>query len=744
VAGHNQHNIPQALLRGFRIPGGSKKESKTWLYGKGIAPHLELIKDEVAVERHFYSEPSLDGSRTLDDEITNYETAFGRRLNELKSAPINQTVDVGGAAEIVAHLTIRNAHLRRTFTGGVKTLLDRAVEVFCNEATLRPILGFDRETPTERFKTLIDEHLKENPALATTGLPAHVLYQIAHMTLKERFRTFFAEQAPFLTALLGTMTAQAPVLIRDGHNKALSSGLTPDARIDLLKKLDWRILPSPRDGFVLPDCVALAANDQSGFKPLIMADLEDVTAVLMPLSSERMLAGFRQSTAAPALEAFNEAAITASHSFFIAARLDERLTVLVDRIGESSGRLIDDTIGSTFNEFLAERTPALTAGTAVPNSDDLISGSETTDAEREQAPPPPPRYSVHFLGCADEATAERIAATLYTVTESLVQMMPLDRLDGITFASDYPAALRDLDRRFASTVPPLQPTTEEYGVGVAMAPTVMRDGVCKTHIVMRGEFGHSLINEDESIWRIALHVVVGQLAHAACTQILDESLPGVLLKPIDDRYDGFLYNCIHSAWTGYFTSRASAAFYPEGGLPQQELLLSVLKRAQDDIPAARLAYRFHGNIDKLLEIVMPRIADILRFSGSVLGHYGGLEKSFFDEPALTATLEAMGLRDWLILFDSELSGLWDRRGKWGSFNEFLMLNRHVERLFWLYGMFPWRTDDGRIHVTIPLASDAGRLVGSTPRIKRIAALVLTALKTVAASVAGDFRRQSVQ
>ena len=212
----------------------------------------------------------------------------------------------------------------------------------------------------------------------------------------------------------------------------------------------------------------------------------------------------------------------------------------------------------------------------------------------------------------------------------------------------------------------------------------------------------------------------------------------VLLKRIEDRYNGFLYACIHSAWTGYFTSRASAAFYPEGGLPQQELLLSVLKRAQSDIPAARLAYRFHGNIDRLLEIVMPRIADILRFSGSVLGHYDGLEKSFFDEPTLTGTLETMGLRDWLILFDTELSGLWDRRGKWGSFNEFLMLNRHVERLFWLYGMFPWKTDDGRIHVTIPLASDAGRLVGFTPRIKRIAALALTALKTLSACVAGYF------
>lgn len=717
MAGRNQHNIPQTLLRGFRVPGGSKKDSKTWLYEKGVEPHCEKIKDEVAVELDFYSEPSPDDSKTLDDDITDYETLFGQRLHALKNATIGEAVDADVAAEIVSHLTIRNAHLRGSFTGAVKTMIDRAVEVFCNETTLRPVLGFDGETPSERFKSFIDEHIKENPLLAATGLPAHVLHQVAHTMLKERFRTFFAEQAPFMAALFDTLAAQAPAFIRDGHNKILSTDLAPDSRTEPLTRLVWKVLPCLHEGFVLPDCVALAVDDQTGPKPLMMADLKEITAVLMPLSTERMLVGCREATPVPALDEFNEVAARSSHSFFVAARCNEGLKALADRIGESSRRMIEETVGSTFSEFLAERSPALPVPTAAPNSDDLLSGGEASDRGHEQEPPQAPRYSVHFLACADEPIANGIAAVLYSVTESLVQMMPLDRLDGVTFASDYPAALRDLDRGFASPAPPLHLTTEEYGVDVAMAPTVMRDGVCKTHIVMRGEIGHSLVNPDENVWRPALHLFVGMLAHAACTQILDESLPGVLLRPIEDQYDRFLYGCIHSAWTGYFTSRASAAFYGEGGLPQQQLLLSVLKRAQSDIPAARLAYRFHGNIDELLGIVVPRIADILRFSGSVLGHYDGLEKSFFDDPSLTAALDEMGLRDWTVFFDSELSRLWDRRGQWASFQELLTLNRHVERLFWCFGMFPWKTDDGRIYITVPLASDADKLTGSVPLIE---------------------------
>jgi hypothetical protein len=296
-------------------------------------PHLVLIKDEVAVERHFYSEPSPGGSKTLDDEITDYENAFAQRLQALKSVPLDTAVDADTAAEVVAHLTIRNAHLRRTFTMGVNSLLSHAVEVFCDEATLRPILGVDGNTPSERVKELIDEQLKENPALAARGLPPRVLHQIAQMILKERFSSFFTTHVSFMAAAIDALAAQAPAFIRDGHNKALSSGLAPDGRTEILRALNWRVLASTNDGFVLPDCVALGVDDETGLKSLILADLGKVTAVLMPLATERLLVGTRPSAPAPPVAAFNEAAVAASHTFFIAARRDDKLTLLADRIG---------------------------------------------------------------------------------------------------------------------------------------------------------------------------------------------------------------------------------------------------------------------------------------------------------------------------------------------------------------------------------------------------------------------------
>ncbi|WP_291709361.1 hypothetical protein [Bradyrhizobium sp.] len=217
-----------------------------------------------------------------------------------------------------------------------------------------------------------------------------------------------------MAALFDTLVAQAPTFIRDGHNKILSTDLAPDGRTEPLRKLVWKVLPCPQDGFVLPDCVALAVDDQSELRPLMMVDLKEITAVLMPLSTERMLVGCREeATPVPTLDEFNEAAARASHSFFIAARFDERLKALANRVGESSHRMIEEMVGSTFSEFLAERSPALPAPTAVPNSDDLLSGGDAPDGGHEQEPPQAPRYSVHFLACADEPTANAIAAVLY-------------------------------------------------------------------------------------------------------------------------------------------------------------------------------------------------------------------------------------------------------------------------------------------------------------------------------------------
>jgi hypothetical protein len=70
-----------------------------------------------------------------------------------------------------------------------------------------------------------------------------------------------------------------------------------------------------------------------------------------------------------------------------------------------------------------------------------------------------------------------------------------------------------------------------------------------------------------------------------------------------------------------------------------------------------------------------------------------------------------------------------------------LLNRHVERLFWQYGLFPWKNDDGQIQVKVPLATDAPLLIGLRPRLRLMTIRLLGRFMRFMDRVSGPLRRQ---
>jgi hypothetical protein len=700
MSGRWQHNIPQSLQRGFRIPGGTKKTSQVWLFEKGHAPELQFVK-KIAAADDFYSTPSIDGTATLDDQITDYErNSFDRAFQYLKNAAPSSVVDAASAAEVVAHLTIRNDHVRRTFGEAAQRLFFDAIFVFCDETHIRPLLGVDDKTPPARMIQAIDEFLAEHPEFKKIPLPTQVIYRVAHMMLREWFNRSFLECAPQMMMMLTEMVERAPMFVREGHNKALAHGFAPGPRTELLREFAWTVRPSNADGFILPDCVALGWESGKDLQPLMMAEVAESSLVLMPLSGRKMLVGLKVGAAEPTLADFNKAAAICSHRFFIGA--SKEFADLAPHIGVASKHFMEETIGLLMNQYRkGERPEAPVTSTNPPNvnANDNVSEADTS-------PPSSPQYTIHFRDCADQATAQRIAANVFALTNKLCRTMPLDRLDGMTFAYDYPAALRDLDRGF--TAAPLQPTNEEYGIGVAMAPTVIRNGVHKTHIVLRGEMGHHLIGDHDGDLRLALQTTVQQLERVSSSQIFEEAFPNAR---IDDHFEAFLYQHADGAWRDYFSARAGASIYPEIGDGYCDIVTAVICRAHRDLVAARLDYHSPNDMDRLMQVALPRVSEILRFSATVLGHYGGRGEPLLENhPTLAATLEQVGLQNWFVLFDGELSDLWARKGNWSSFDEFLTLNRHVERVFWQHGLFPWKADDNRIRVEVRLVTESDKLL----------------------------------
>jgi hypothetical protein len=691
------------VLRSFAAPSKGKNE-QVWVLTKEKS--YPSSTEGVGAERHFYSELSSDGTQTLDDQITSYEKRLGSLLATLRAASPGSEVDAKIAAETVAHLTIRNALIRKSSGAWMRQLVGEASNLFTDEANLRSMLGVNARQFPEKIAAMVREEMTKDTRFAQTGLPLPVLEKIAFMAMKENFSRAMSDTIPLMQAALQLMAKDAPKMSRQGHNKALSSGLGADKRTEMLSQLIWSVQEHSRE-LILPDCVALGSEGNNQPLPLILADPKLLTSVLMPLAPDRMLVGLSPGCDMPDLARFNAAAAASSHSFFVSHRTGDDLTQLVSVIGTRSDETVQTAIGAAFEEFKTDRQLILPSEGPVPAHTVPESGPD------EEEPPQKRDYPVTFRGIADRETAERIAGFLNHLVYELRSYMALDRLDGFTFAEDYDGALETLDRGFASDTP-LKVSKPEYGESVAMTPTVMRDGMKKNHVVARLWIALAIISEDEKEQRLALHLVVQQLAHVACMQLFDEALPGARLS---DPYDAFLYPYIAEAWTGYIGARCSAVFDPSFGASYRELAMSALSAARRDIPQARLEYRYHGDMDRLLGKVLPLIEAVLQTTAQVLGHYDGLsEEMYFDEP-LAQNFEAGGLGLWIDLFQSDLELVWNRRGHWTSLDEFLSLNQHVERLLWQFGIFPGKTDSGQIHVDVPLFTDAAQL-GLPPQVKR--------------------------
>jgi hypothetical protein len=75
MAGKVQHEIPQLYQRGFLIAGAEPAE-RIFVFRKNGISFASNI-DRAGAERFFYSGPTTDDSKTLDDKITDYENRLG-------------------------------------------------------------------------------------------------------------------------------------------------------------------------------------------------------------------------------------------------------------------------------------------------------------------------------------------------------------------------------------------------------------------------------------------------------------------------------------------------------------------------------------------------------------------------------------------------------------------------------------------------------------------------------------------
>lgn len=317
---------------------------------------------------------------------------------------------------------------------------------------------------------------------------------------------------------------------------------------------------------------------------------------------------------------------------------------------------------------------------------------------------PPPRlcsYKISFReGFLSQEQAQSLADRVQGIALPFSRYFPLERLDGVTFAEDYTAALRELDRGFgASKV--LAATAEEFATGVAMSPMVQRDGVVKTHIVFSSLVAGMLMSDEAEHFERAMNAVAHEFGHASYNQLCDEAVPGMFLKPPADEYEGKIhYHCGDCPDEYVATIRSS--FIGSNILQgYRDTLISICDQAHSALVSARATYRSDGDYSALSYSTFAAIGKIMKFSGYVLGQADGEEENPFDaDGKLEEALNRLDLKEWFKELHSLLRGFHDRLQTLSSAEDFYVFNRLAEEGARIHGVHSRRSENGQQWVDI--------------------------------------------
>ena len=694
ASGPNRHYIPQFLQRAFAIPSKAPKGRKEiWKFETGKQPERRLIKN-TGSEHFFYSD-------LTDDLITKLEERPVAMLAEIRGKVAGESLSAEAAAAIVSHLSGRTAHIRETTGDILARSLQEAKSSLSKPSHIAAIFGVSADMPTDQFRELVTDPMVQDPRIAALGIPQRIFERHAFFLFKENSEFVWGPCLDLDSMFRAIDEYQFELAgnVRDSHDKALGEITSPTEHEVFLQTLDWGMLSAPEHGAILPDCVTVAIDQDGNASSHMFVGHERLGAVLMAVTPEKILVGRKDGFVVPNEFNFNTAAAQFSHSFFLSPRNDYDTARLQSMIGEQ----LQVALKENLEVAIARRL-----GISVSKPLEDKQGADSSSVA--WAGTAPAAHELRFEGCNDEKEAQRIRGAISDMVAGFARIYDIERLDGITIASDYRGMIQSLDQIAANTAP-IETVSEKAAVGFGKTMMITGLDVLKVRILVSNSVSQALISDsrDKASW--AAHVLAKQLASVAWIGMADKRISGGLLAPIESQIDSWLYGNVHGSIKGYATSQMAATFGNGQEIANglRDLLVESLNGMETKVLQARQEYGRHRDMDKLLSCVLPIIQNVLRIAARLLGHCSITNESPFDEfGVLKSALDRGRLTSWFEWYQDHHERFGRRMGQWESLDEFLAFNIHVERLLLAVGLFPWEASDG-VMIEVP-----GAALGQTP------------------------------
>lgn len=220
----------------------------------------------------------------------------------------------------------------------------------------------------------------------------------------------------------------------------------------------------------------------------------------------------------------------------------------------------------------------------------------------------------------DEAT--RVAQTTMVFLKMFGTSLNLAGLEAVVIADDYARALAQLDRGF-KTNESLSPTNDEFGNGLAMAVSVIRNGTFRTHIVVHSGLSRSLADPKSEMYGLAVHLLAHEAAHAHDNLLKARALP--VLPPPPDYKKARLCVMAGHCWSEYIACRLSARWGTNTFCKETEgMVCPMLSSARARSNAAIDQFVGPGGIVKTADEIIGIYGALLGRISYLLGHVHGL------------------------------------------------------------------------------------------------------------------------
>ncbi|MCI0561770.1 MAG: hypothetical protein MN733_25060 [Nitrososphaera sp.] len=322
-----------------------------------------------------------------------------------------------------------------------------------------------------------------------------------------------------------------------------------------------------------------------------------------------------------------------------------------------------------------------------------------------------PDVQATMQGFSSEQDAHRIGNTIFGFLRIFGTFLDLERLEGVTVAWDYDTALVQLDRGFGPGATLIK-THDDFALGIAMTPTVMRNGKPYSRMVINAAFVYCLKDDLETPEaNLAIHILAHEAAHVHDLAMQDRAFPGMFGTAIPDYRKGLLFGLANGCWSEYIASRLSAEFGdPERIVHFESTFCSALQSARQRSNKAIFAYRTDHSPEALEKLVSELVAvygRLLIYGAYLLGHLDGLDmKIQHDAPEAHELIQQTGyFVSIYAAFEDALHQLFTDYGKWPTPGVFDPLARVAEKLLNEGGITFSKLPTGEYWIDVPFTRE---------------------------------------